>query len=537
MSKLARTSTVPRRAPGVIKTKSATTPDTTNSQGRPAFSRDVKSELFTLAVTNLVGEETFHEKAVERDERFRTLVAQATAQDPIWTAKLLTWLRTEGNLRSAAIVGAVEYGRTYATYVGAGHTPVTSTPTPREVLGSVMQRADEPGEALGYWLGQYSKPLPAWLKKALFDGARKLYSPYAVFKYDGQGQPVRFGDVVEFSQGPGEIPAFKWLLDRRRGREQGDYGIEMLAARQDVESISVKLRRNWLLEQEDPSAALRAAGMTWESVSGWIQGPMDKVVWEALIPTMGYMALLRNLRNFDEAGVSDAVAAKVIARLTDPVQVGKSRQLPFRFLSAYQAAPSDRWKHPLGIALDLCFGNVPQLGGKTLVLIDTSGSMGAPMSGRSSVERWRIAALFGIALAKSQQQSATIVGYDHEQKEFKLAKGANVLAELKRFEKLVTGGATYTQQAIDRYQQGHQRIVVISDEQQNGSWGRQVGGVFSRVPESTHCYTINVAGYAEAHAPATGVRHGLAGLTDAVFKMMGVLEARKTGAWPWELVG
>ena len=75
---------------------------------------------------------------------------------------------------------------------------------------------------------------------------------------------------------------------------------------------------------------------------------------------MGYMALLRNLRNFDQAGVSDAVAAQVAARLADPAQVARSRQLPMRFLSAYRARPSLRWAYPLEQALGLASATFPR---------------------------------------------------------------------------------------------------------------------------------------------------------------------------------
>ena len=52
--------------------------------------------------------------------------------------------------------------------------------------------------------------------------------------------------------------------------------------------------------------------MTWEArFAGRLQGPTSARLWEAVIPSMGYMALLRNLRNFDEAGVADEVAARV----------------------------------------------------------------------------------------------------------------------------------------------------------------------------------------------------------------------------------
>src|SRR5690606_7218412 len=126
---------------------------------------------------------------------------------------------------------------------------------------------------------------------------------------------------------------------------------------------------------EAVAATLADAGMTWEALAGWLQGPMDARAWEAVIPAMGYMALLRNLRNFDEAGVGDAVAQTVAARLADAEQVRRSRQFPFRFLAAYRAARSLRWAYPLERALGHSLANVPALPGRTLILVDRSGSM------------------------------------------------------------------------------------------------------------------------------------------------------------------
>src|SRR5690606_26052210 len=106
--------------------------------------------------------------------------------------------------------------------------------------------------------------------------------------------------------------------------------------------------RRALLTSPDGPRRLADAGMTWEATSGWLGGPMDAAAWTALIGSMGYMALLRNLRNFDRAGVPDEVTEGVAARLADPVQVTRSRQLPFRFWSAYRSADRARW----GPALD-----------------------------------------------------------------------------------------------------------------------------------------------------------------------------------------
>ena len=60
-----------------------------------------------------------------------------------------------------------------------------------------------------------------------------------------------------------------------------------------------------------------------------------KEVWEAIRPHMGYMAMLRNLRNFINAGVA---MGPVLERLSDPEQVRRSKQLPFRFYTAWRDA-------------------------------------------------------------------------------------------------------------------------------------------------------------------------------------------------------
>ena len=124
---------------------------------------------------------------------------------------------------------------------------------------------------------------------------------------------------------------------------------------------------------------------------------MDKEAWESVIPEMGYMALLRNLRNFEQAKVSVAVKQDVIAKLTDPDEVAKSRQLPIRFYSAYKAAGKE-WDEALERALNLTLKNIPRLEGNTLVMVDASGSMTGPLSGRSQAARWELATLFGAAL-------------------------------------------------------------------------------------------------------------------------------------------
>ncbi|WP_083899611.1 TROVE domain-containing protein, partial [Nocardia abscessus] len=388
---------------------SETRPTGRTFEGGAGYARTPQSELFLLAVTNMVGEHTFYESAGERDERYAALVRAATIATPEWTARFLRWLRTEANLRSAAIVGAAEFAKARLDAGAAGMS--------RQVVDSVLQRADEPGELLAYWTAVHGRALPQPVKRGVADAVRRLYDERALLKWDSAARAFRFADVLQLthptpaSDRPWQGALFAHALDRRYGRAtEPDAALTVLRARAELMARPVQQRRALFDDAERARTALHAAGMTWEAVAGWLQGPMDATVWEALIPSMGYMAELRNLRNFDQAGVSDAVAADVAAELADPGRVARSRQLPMRFLSAYRAAPSLRWGHALEQALGHSLAAVPALSGRTLVLVDTSGSMQAGFAKDGSLARWDAAALFGLALAR-RCAHADVVSY------------------------------------------------------------------------------------------------------------------------------
>jgi len=116
------------------------TPFGRTHEGGPGYAHDAKSELFLLAVANFVGENTFYEKAGDRDRRYADLVQAVAATDP--AGRLLRWLRTDANMRSASLVGALEAAKAMLA---------ADIPGARQIVDSVLQRADEPGEALAYW--------------------------------------------------------------------------------------------------------------------------------------------------------------------------------------------------------------------------------------------------------------------------------------------------------------------------------------------------------------------------------------------------
>lgn len=509
-----------------------------NPQGGTGFLREPKGELFLLAVTNMVGQETFYETGGARDDRFTALVRRLAVEDPAWTAGLLGWLRTDGQLRTAALVGAAEFVR--ARLDAARETPGRPGPAAsegnvpysnRRVIASVLRRADEPGELLAYWTARYGRAIPKPVKRGIGDALGALYTERALLKYDSGSKGFRFGDVLELVHpapaAPWQGDLFRHAIDRRHGRgEEIPGSLRTLAARARLTRIPAEERRA-LLDGPGAPAVLREAGMTWEALAGWLQGPMDRRAWEAVIPAMGVMALLRNLRNFDEAGVSDDVAAAVCARIADPGQVRRSRQFPFRYLAAHRHAPSLRWGQALETALGHSLANVPALPGRTLVLVDRSGSMFGTLSARTQLNRADSAAVFGTAVAL-RAEKADLVEFGTTSRPVPVRRGDPVLRVLERFGSL---GGTNTAEAVRRHYARHDRVLIVTDEQ--AAYHRQ--DPTEPVPGHVPVYTWNLAGYRTGHAPSgSGSRHVFGGLTDAAFRLVPLLESGRSAAWPWE---
>lgn len=257
----------------------------------------------------------------------------------------------------------------------------------------------------------------------------------------------------------------------------------------------------------------------------------DSEQWELLIPQMGYMALLRNLRNFDQAGISEEARAFVAARLQDPEQVAKSRQFPYRFLSAWKAVESVEWGKALERALSLSINNVPEFAGRTLVLIDTSGSMQSSVGGaRSQAQRWEVAGLFGAVLAAKAQAKGEVdlAIYATSARSIAAPSGsASILRFVENMQGMIgsVGHGTNTWQAIREMYAGHERIVVLTDEQSHDQG----------VNPGAFMHFINLAGYGPSTAPADGRTFAFGGFSDALFKLLPEMEKGARGIYPWEV--
>ncbi len=512
---------------------------TVTHEGATGHLRDAKSEVFLLAVSNFVGRDTFYEDGSTRDDRYERLIRQLAIEDPEWTAGLLGWLRSEGNMRTVALVGAAAFTAERLLHEAPGYS--------RQVIDSVLQRADEPGEMLGYWTSKYGRKLPKPVKRGIADAVQRLYNERSLLKYDTDSKGYRFGDVLNLVHAspdpakPWQSELFAYSLDRRHKRGTiPDPDTLPILARNLAFSEFVDQDPNILLNPEQ----LERAGLTWEAALSMAGSKVDKArLWEAVIPSMGLMALARNLRNFDEAGVSDAVAAAVCARFADPEQVAKSRMFPFRWWAAYKHAPSLRWAHALEQALNHSLTNVPRLKGATLILVDRSPSMfpGYMFStpNQSDTTLAEQAAVFGSALAL-RAEKPTLVEFGGDSNKLDIPKGGSVLKLIEAFGQI---GGTDIPSAVKRHWFAHDRIVIVTDEQTRPGWlpsnmyghgGMRETAIDDLVPKNVPVYMWNMAGYKPGAMPSGKAgRHTFGGLTDHAFRMVPLLEAGRDATWPW----
>lgn len=490
-------------------------------EGGTGYQLKDRTALYNSAVTSMLTQRFYD--ATDGVDAIAELAYKLSKKDPDWVAGFVPHLRNDMNIRSAAIVIAAEYVRSGA-------------PNGRSVVASACERADEPGEMLSYWKSRYgSTPVPSRMKRGLGDACCRLYSEYSSLKYDTRSTSMRFADVLSIChpkpQTEDQAALFKWLIDRRFGNTEDLALLGKVRKDAHLQSLPVDQRRAKLDSVID-------AGWTWERLSGWIPGGMDAQAWESIIPNMGYMALLRNLRNVETAGVSPELLNFIEAKLMDPEEVARSRQFPFRFYSAWKFSETMRFGMALQKGLELSVQNIPTLPGRTLVLVDTSGSMthmgGAgfsrPRGSASGIRPVDKASVFAAAFAGKQGNNADIGIYGSTSSMVGSSEdNVSVIRMIDRMSQLIgsVGHGTDTWGAVSNLYDNHDRVMIFTDMQDHP------GGHLSWLPD-VPVYVWDLTGYGVSNlSPETG-RYLFSGMSDVHFKLIPALERGEDQGWPWE---
>jgi Mg-chelatase subunit ChlD len=190
--------------------------------------------------------------------------------------------------------------------------------------------------------------------------------------------------------------------------------------------------------------------------------------------------LLRNLRNMRDAGVNEDLVLAALGSMST------ARVLPFRFLAAARYTP--QWEEALEQAMLKCVANAEKLAGKTIVLVDVSGSMTAPLSQRSEMQRTDAA--YGLAvLLREIAEKVAVFSFSDKLVDVPARRGFALRDAIDRSQphsSTELGQAvTELNEAAIKQKQSYDRLIVITDEQSH-----------DRVPLPTgKGYVINVASY------------------------------------------
>jgi hypothetical protein len=182
-----------------------------------------------------------------------------------------------------------------------------------------------------------------------------------------------------------------------------------------------------------------------------------------------------------------------------------ARVLPFRFLAAARYAP--QWEEALEQAMLKCVAGTEKLPGKTIVLVDVSGSMVAPLSRRS--EMLRTDAAYGLAvLLREIGEKVSVFSFSNDLVEVPARRGFALRDAIDASQQ---HGATYLGKAVEKLNQNekYDRLIVITDEQAHDTVAGPDGSGGARPDEpgppdgrgrpsprkQSSGYVINVASY------------------------------------------
>lgn len=482
----------------------------TNYEGAEAFSLDERVELYSAVVTTSLNDK-FYEAADKRMDRIRSLIMR---NDPAFVAKLAIYTRNKMYLRSVPLMLAVELAKTQSGNGVVG-----------KAVKGVVQRADEITELLAYYqlanerngakkLNKLSKQIQNGLSEAF-----NKFDEYQFAKYDRAGE-IKLKDALFIVHPKAVNEQQQSLFDKiAKGSLDVPYTWET--------ELSALGQKDFANEKEK-KAAFRAK-------------------WEELITSgkLGYMALMRNLRNIIEAGVSMEIMEEVCAYLSNRDAIVKSKQLPFRFLSAYReikilsSGAVPMVLDALENAVEQSVINIRGFGKNTSVVIacDVSGSMQKAISAKSKIMNYDIGLMLAMLL---QSRCANVqTGMFGDTWKIINVSRKNILANVQEFYKregevgYSTNGYLVLKDLIDR-KQVVDKVMMFTDCQLWNSnivdqvTQRSITGLWKQyktIAPGAKLYLFDLAGY--GNTPIDVRNDGvylIAGWSDKIFDVLAALE-------------
>jgi hypothetical protein len=466
---------------------------TTNVAGGQAFKQSPEMELVSLLLTSFANQQ-FYRSYKDTFVRLKELL---TVCNPKFAAQSAVYARNKFDMRSISHVAASELAK-----------HISGEQWAKDFYAAVVNRPDDMMEILSYYKANNNTKstlvLPGSMKKG-FALAFDKFDGYQLAKWRGEGKDFKLVDIVNLVR---PVPS-----EKNAGAIQSLIKDELI----NTDTWEAKLSKAGQdAENDDEKADLK--GKAWASM--------------ILEKKLGYMALLKNLRNIIEDApdvVNDAIES-----LTNENFIKSSRVLPFRFVTAYNEivkmaqGGKDVRNVLMGLnkAIDISLSNVPKFDGDTLVVLDVSMSMtqNACEYDKNKTPAL-IGALFTAMLIKAN--NADLITFDG------VARYVNVnpmdstitITNSLMFE----GESTDFNSIFPVANKKYDRVIILSDMQ---GWVGNKAPVSSyqdwkkRTGSDPFLYSFDLTNYGTLQFPENKILC-LAGFSNEIFNIMSLLEKDK----------
>jgi len=507
-------------------TPQSRSPRTVSKEGVSAFKPSAYQELCDCVLSCFFGEDKAYESGSQASNELIKLVRKVGAKDPAFIAKLTVLAREEFNLRSVAHVLSAELSK-----IHKGDDLVS------RVISRVSKRPDDMQETLAYLLSSaqvdvglnnrkrhLNKAIPNQVKKGLASAFTK-FDEYQLSKYNSAKREVKLIDILRLTH-PKPI-------DESQSELWG------------------RLKNNTLKQATTWERELTKAG---QNAEGDVQEEKQKA-WETLImeEKLPFMAALRNIRNIMKAGVSREAHTKLQSYLSNEKAVLNSKQLPFRFYSAWKAIQEvadpflvKEYKKVLSKALFYSAKNVKKLEGRTFICTDLSGSMTMGTTSKNSDMNYKEIGAVMSVLANQFSDNAIISVFATGFGLVNISgQPESTLEDVEKILKMNIGHGTDAH-LIFKYLNENKvdvdNIIIFSDMQFNGQYSdnwryrsektadKDVTAYRKNVNSEAYLYEVNLAGYGSTQIdPANKKNIFMSGWSDASLKYIAEYQELRNG--------
>jgi len=394
-------------------------------------------ELVRSTQACLLWDKDFNESGVSIESRIKSLVHQCK---PDHVATLASYARTQMKLRTVPLVLARELARHKGL---SGYPKLVSN-----LLMEIVQRADELATFLDIYWKEGKTPISKQVKVGLANAFSK-FSEYEFGKWNKDGK-VKLRDVLFLVHAKPLDVVGKTKFTKAERKET--------PVREDATKGELLFKKLVDKTLDTP--------ITWETELS--SGKDKKETFTRLIKEgkLGALAFLRNLRNMQQAGVS----VTDVSDYAKKVKVDKV--LPFQFITAVRHVPE--WKNIIEPMMFRCLTNIQKIKGKTVLVVDISGSMGRKLSAKSELSRLDTALALAI-LAREQCEDVAIyatAGSDgkrtHATALVPDSRGFALADSIKKMNNTLGSGGIFLNQVMDfvaAKEQDADRVLVFTDEE------------------------------------------------------------------------